>query len=172
METKETNFTNEENEFSVDSFFEYFKIKLSKPRLAKNYNWYRKGPVNDDFWDWYNGETDDPAYRQKQKDFLKQHGISLYKEFGEYGLFDWNFKERGTKEEYEAQQESRSKGLRELLLIRLTEQATSESPNVFDTIKKEMEHCKTAEDLIDYAEHEIVNGEYICKQAQHEYSLL
>lgn len=167
METEQ-----KEQEFSLEGFSDYYNLKWSKPRLAKNRNWYRKAEPTEEFWEWYNGENDDPEYRKQQKDFLKQHGLSLYKEYDKFGLFDWNFKERGTQEEYEEQQESRDKGLRELLLIRLTEQATSESPNVFDTIKKELEHCKTAEDLMDYAKYEIVRGEFICKAAQHEYSLL
>lgn len=162
----------ETTEFSLDGFTDYYKLKWSKPRLAKNFNLYRKAEPNDAFWEWYNGPDNDPNYRNQQKEFLKQHGITLYKEYGKWGLFDWNFKERGTKEDYENQQKSRDNGLRELLLIRLIEQITSETPNVFNTMKKELEHCKTAEDLMDYAKYEVVRGEFICKEAQHEFSLL
>lgn len=169
-ETTEMN--NTTDEFSLEGFTAYYNLKWSKPRLAKNCNWYRKCEPTPEFWDWYNGEDDDPDYRKKQKEFLKQHGISIYKEYDKWGLFDWNCKERGTKEEYAEQQKSRDGGLRELLLIRLTEQAAAESPAVFNALKKDMERCETAEDLMDYAKYEIVRGEYICKEAQHEYSLL
>ena len=160
------------NEFSLEGFTDYYKLKWSKPRLARNLNWYRKAEPTEEFWQWYNGEEDDPDYRQKQKEFLKQNGISIYKEYDNWGLFDWNFKEKGTQEEYDQQQEDREKELCKILLQTLIDRTSSEPEKTFLSMKKELERCDTVEELEDYAYGEIVGGIGICKKAQHEFSLL
>lgn len=160
------------NEFSLEGFTDYYKLKWSKPRLARNLNWYRKAEPTEEFWQWYNGEEDDPDYRQKQKEFLKQNGISIYKEYDNWGLFDWNFKEKGTQEEYDQQQEDREKELCKVLLQTLIDRISSEPEKTFLSMKKELERCDTVEELEDYAYSEIVGGIGICKKAQHEFSLL
>ena len=161
----------EQQEFSLEGFTAYCKLKWSKPRLAKNLNWYRKAEPTDEFWDWYNGDDKDPEYRKQQKEFLKKNGLSIYKEYDKWGLFDWNFKERGTKEEYQNQCKERDSQLREQLYPKLLERVYKGTPKECKLGKRELDSCKTAEQLIEYAKHEIVTGEHICNAVMHILSL-
>lgn len=162
----------ETTEFSLEGFTDYCKLKWSKPRLAKNLNWYRKAEPTDEFWDWYNGPDDkDKDYRKNQKEFLKKNGLSLYKEYGHFGLFDWNFKERGTKDDYKKQEKERDKILLDRLYPVLLEQVYRGTPTECTLNKRELDHCKTGEQMMDFAIHELVNGISLCDSVCYELSL-
>lgn len=158
-------------EFSLDGFTKYCGLKWSKPRLAKNRNKYRKAEPTEAFWEWYNGEEDNPDYRIKQKAFLKEHNIGIYKEYGKFGLFDWNFPDKGTEEEYEQQEKEQDALIRERLYPRLLEQIYKGTPRECTLNKRELDRCKTAEQMIEFAIHEIVNGISICDIVNYELSL-
>lgn len=157
-------------EFSLDGFTNYCGLKWSKPRLARNWRRYRKAEPTDIFWEWYNGEDNNPDYRIQQKAFLKKHNLNLYKEYGKFGLFDWNFPE-GTEEEYKKQEEEHDAILRERLYPRLLEQIYKGTPRECTLNKRELDRCKTAEQMIEFAIHEIVNGISICDTINYEMSL-
>ena len=159
-------------EFSLDGFTDYCKLQWSKPRLAKNLNWYRKAEPTDIFWEWYNGEDDNPEYRRKQKEFLKQNGVSIYKEFDKFGLFDWNFEESGTQEEYDKQQKEREEEVCSMLYNELLNACTKESPKDYEIAKRELQKCDTLEKLEDFAKYEVLYGENICNNVRHAYSLI
>ena len=160
------------SDFSLDGFTDYCKLKWSKPRLAKNLNRYRKAAPTEEFWSWYNGESDDPEYRKKQNAFLKQNGLSIYKEYGQFGLFDWNFDEKGTQEDYDKQQKEREEEIRSKLYSELLNACTKESPRDYEIAKRELQRCDTLEKLEDYAKYEILYGEAICDKVRYTYSLI
>ena len=161
----------ETTEFSLDGFTKYCGLKWSKPRLAKNYNWYRKAEPTDIFWEWYSGDNDNPDYKIQQKEFLKKNGLNLYKEYGKFALFDWNFPEKGTAKEYEEQLKQQDATLKERLYPRLLEQIYKGTPKECTLNKRELDRCKTGEQMIDFAIHELVNGISICDQVNYELSL-
>lgn len=161
----------ETTEFSLDGFTDYCKLKWSKPRLAKNRNWYRKAEPTEIFWEWYNGENNDSMFREKQKAFLKQNGISIYKEYGQFALFDWNFPEKGTEEEYKKQLKQQDAILKERLYPKLLEQIYRGTPKECSLNKRELDRCKTGEQMVDFAIHEVVNGISICDTVNYELSL-
>ena len=162
----------ETTEFTLEGFTDYCKLKWSKPRLAKNLNWYRKAEPTEIFWEWYNGEDNDPGLRKQHKEFLKRNGITIYKEYGKFGIFDWNNKEQGSQEEYDKQKEQKEKDLCPLLLEELLNACTKESPKDYEIAKEELQKCKTLEDLEDYAKYKILYGEAIIDKVLHNYSLL
>ena len=159
----------ETTEFSLDGFTDYCKLKWSKPRLAKNLNWYRKAEPTEIFWNWYNG--DQPGDKTKRKKFLKEHQIGVYKEYGQFGLFDWNFPNKGTETEYEQQLKDKGKELMPVLYESLLAQIQKGTAKEYELDKRELDRCKDYEDMKDFAIYKVVCGLQICDNLEYKYSL-
>ena len=162
----------EQKEFSLEGFTDYCKLKWSKPRLSRNLHWYRKAATTEEFWEWYCGDGSNPDQKTQMKAYLRDNGISIYKEFGRFGLFDWNFKDEGTQEEYDRQQEKRDAELKELLIPELLGQVSQEDTTTFKEAKEFLDGCDTAEQIEEYAKHNIIKGKWICEIVENRWSLV
>ena len=162
----------EQKEFSLEGFTDYCKLKWSKPRLSRNLHWYRKAATTEEFWEWYCGDGSNPDQKTQMKAYLRDNGISIYKEFGRFGLFDWNFKDEGTQEEYDRQQEKRDAELKELLIPELLGQVSQEDTTTFKEAKEFLDGCDTAEQIEEYAKYNIIKGKWICEIVENRWSLV
>lgn len=162
----------ETKEFSLDGFTEYCKLKWSKPRLSRNLHWYRKAATTEEFWEWYCGDSENPDQKAKMKALLRDNGVSVYKEFGRFGLFDWNFKEEGTQEEYDQQQDRRNIELKKLLIPELLGQVSQEDTDTFKETKEFLEGCDTVAQIEEYAKTHIIKGKWICEIVENQWSLV
>lgn len=158
------------NEFSLEGFTDYCKLKWSKPRLAKNLNWYRKAEPTEIFWEWYNGTV--PGDKTKRKQFLKDNNITLYKEYGKFGIFDWNFSDKGTEKEYIQQQKQIGSEVMKDLYPALLEQIQKGTAKEYELDKRELDHCKDLEDMKDFAKYKVICGVAICDSVEYKHSLL
>lgn len=157
------------NEFSLEGFTKYCGLKWSKPQLAKNLNWYRKAEPTEEFWDWYNGEK--PGDKTKRKKFLKEHNITVFKEYGLFGVFDWNFSDKGTEKEYDEQNKRKEKELLPILYEALLAQIQKGTAKEYELDKRELDSCKGLEDMEDFAKYKVVCGLQIYEGIEYNYSL-